>query len=162
MTVVETDGDTHVQNPFNTSFLMPTPRQTCNVLITENQPQGEYHVAMAPICLPIGKINPFLCYSQLCQAIEVQLSSPKILFWKVNYGSIVHHRPISAGVNDSVSVQAFTNQVKKLYMQMNIDIVDELMCLWKLAIGLMCSVASCGSSDVKGQVGEFSPLLLIM
>ncbi|KAK9228164.1 hypothetical protein WN944_021112 [Citrus x changshan-huyou] len=80
MTVVETDGDTHVQNPFNTSFLMPTPRQTCNVLITENQPQGEYHVAMAPICLPIGKINTFL--------------------------------PISTGVNDSVSVQAFTNQLQ--------------------------------------------------
>ncbi|KAJ0040909.1 hypothetical protein Pint_28243 [Pistacia integerrima] len=153
MTVVEADGE--YTKPFNTSFLMLTPGQTYNVLITADQPNGKYYMAMAPY-MPAKRV-PFLnktsyailnyiesskldSLSPIESNMSVQKSSPE--------RSLVPYKPILPCVNDSDSVQAFTGQIRSLHPNEHWSPIDVPLKIDKslfFAIGL--NVFSCSSSD---------------
>ncbi|OMO84299.1 Multicopper oxidase, type 1 [Corchorus olitorius] len=138
MTVVETDGE--YTKPFETSFIMLTPGQTYNVLITADQPVGKYYMAMAPY-MP-SKNVPFLnktSYAILNYVDKLGRKSPS---------SLIPYEPILPNVYDTESVQAFSNQVKSLYSNKHWSTVDVPLKIDKslfFAIGL--NVFSCNSSD---------------
>ncbi|KAH1082149.1 hypothetical protein J1N35_021910 [Gossypium stocksii] len=112
MTVVETDGE--YIKPFKTTFLMLTPDQTYNVLIKADQSIGKYFMAMAPY-MPAKKV-PFL--KKTSYGI-LRYASPTVKVDKLARKSHVKTlmtppEPIIPNVNDTASVQAFSDQVKRL------------------------------------------------
>ncbi|KAA3474353.1 laccase-6 [Gossypium australe] len=113
MTVVETDGE--YTKPFKTTFLMLTPGQTYNVLIKADQCIGKYFMAMAPY-MPAKNV-PFL--KKTSYGI-LRYASPTVKVDKLARKSRVKTsmtplEPIIPNVNDTASVQAFSDQVKRLY-----------------------------------------------
>ncbi|KAK8327800.1 hypothetical protein V6Z11_A11G205700 [Gossypium hirsutum] len=98
MTVVETDGE--YTKPFKTTFLMLTPGQTYNVLIKADLSIGK-NMAMAPY-MPAKNV-PFLMKTS-CGILQVTCET-----------SMTPLEPIIPNVNDTASVQAFLDQVKRLY-----------------------------------------------
>ncbi|MBA0741967.1 hypothetical protein Gogos_015084 [Gossypium gossypioides] len=113
MTVVETDGE--YTKPFKTTFLMLTPGQTYNVLIKADQSIGKYFMAMAPY-MPAKNV-PFL--KKTSYGI-LRYASPTVKVDKLARKSHVKTsmtplEPIIPNVNDTASVQAFSDQVKRLY-----------------------------------------------
>ncbi|TYH44696.1 hypothetical protein ES332_D11G212800v1 [Gossypium tomentosum] len=152
MTVVETDGE--YTKPFKTTFLMLTPGQTYNVLIKADQSIGKYFMAMAPY-MP-AKNAPFL--KKTSYGI-LRYASPTVKVDKLARKSHVKTsmtplEPIIPNVNDTASVQAFSDQVKRLYPNHQWSSVDVPLRIDKtlfFTIGL--NVFSCDSPD-SDMLGE--------
>ncbi|KAK9265727.1 hypothetical protein L1049_025321 [Liquidambar formosana] len=107
MTVVEADGE--YTKPFTTPFLMLTPGQTYNVLIKANQPIGKYYMAMAPY-MPAKNV-PYLNKTSYAIFNYIKPSNVNAL----STSSAIHHKPLLPSVNDTKSVEDFTNKIKSLY-----------------------------------------------
>lgn len=123
---------------------MLTPGQTCNVLLTANQPHGKYYMAMAPY-MPAKNV-PFL--SKTSYAILNYIKPSKAIEKSYHQRSLEPYKPILPCVNDSDSVQAFTDQIRSLYPNVHwspIDVPSKIDETLFFAIGL--NVFSCSSSD---------------
>ncbi|MBA0715720.1 hypothetical protein Golax_014606 [Gossypium laxum] len=151
MTVVETDGE--YTKPFKTTFLMLTPGQTYNVLIKADQSIGKYFMAMAPY-MP-AKNAPFL--KKTSYGI-LRYASPTVKVDKLARKShmktsMTPLEPIIPNANDTASVQAFPDQVKRLYPNHQWSPVDVPLRIDKtlfFTIGLNVFSSDSPDSDMPG------------